>query len=108
MAGVSISVEVLSSDKKEKEIRLHECWTCNDTGIVLYRKKTETGEYEYVAYCTCTAGMQYRYDGSKCKENKSPYYIPSIAQIADVAHIAYRNLLEFYMSHKTMNSMLKP
>lgn len=107
MAGVSIDVEVLTGDKEEKEIRLPECWICNDTGIVLYRKKTKEGEYEYVAHCTCQAGLPYHYNGMECKKEKSPYYIPSIAEVADPAMIAKDNIVDFYMRHKDDEQVMK-
>lgn len=75
MAGVSIDVEVLETQKADpKEIKLPNCWICNDTGVILYHKKSSQGEYEYAAHCVCQAGDQYRYNGQQCKEYKSLYY----------------------------------
>lgn len=107
MAGVSINVEVLTSDKKDKQqIELPECWICGDSGMVIYNKKTEMGEYEYVAHCTCPAGVKYQYDGRQCKI-KSDYYIPSIAEVADPVMIAKDNVVEFYERHKDDEKVVK-
>jgi hypothetical protein len=108
MAGVSIDVEVLMSDKskEDKEIKLPECWVCMDTGMILYNKKTELGEYEYIAHCICQAGLLYHYDGKECK-NKSPYYIPSVAEVADPATIAKDNIIEFYERNKNNEKVVK-
>jgi hypothetical protein len=107
MAGVPINVEVLTSDKKDKrQVELPECWICGDSGMVIYNKKTEMGEYEYVAHCTCPAGVKYQYDGRQCKV-KSDYYIPSIAEVCDPETIAKENLTDFYERNKSNEDVIQ-
>jgi hypothetical protein len=110
MGPVTFDVEILkagqSDQPDEKNVELPECWICNDSGMVIYHKKTDMGEYEYIAHCTCDKGHQYEYDGQQCKV-KSSYYIPSVAEVADPEMIAKDNIVEFYERHKDDEHVVK-
>ncbi|AEE97619.1 hypothetical protein [Mahella australiensis] len=103
---VMIDVEVWGSKENSKAI-IPNCWICKDNGLVIYKKKTKDGIYEHIAHCTCPAGIPYHYDGRECKTNKSEYYIPSIADIADPAMIAKDNLAAFYKQNKGNDDIMK-
>ncbi len=97
MSISEINVEVIGDTfKDDSRINIPKCWICRDTGIVIYNKKTEQGEYEYVAHCICDEGNKYKYDGQMCKDYKSNYYIPSIAEVTDPETIAKENISDFY------------
>ncbi|MDR1703475.1 MAG: hypothetical protein LBS19_02150 [Clostridiales bacterium] len=40
--------------------------------------------YTFMAYCTCPAGSQWRYDGRHLQKGKSRYRIPCIDEIMAV------------------------
>ncbi|AEE98045.1 hypothetical protein [Mahella australiensis] len=110
MGPVTFDVEILKDDRPdqpdEKNVELPACWICNDTGMVMYRKKTDMGEYEYIAHCICPAGTKYSYDGQQCKV-KSSYYIPWVAEVADPEMIAKDNIVDFYERHKNDEHVVK-
>jgi len=83
----------------DKKVKIPNCWICMDTGFVLYRKKVDDYESEYVSSCTCSAGAEYAYDGARC-EKKSPYRIPSVAEVLDPEDVAVRNFREWYERYK--------
>lgn len=62
------------------------CSVCDDKGFVMMKEKhLETGiAYEYILYCPfCAVGRSWAYDGSQCKEHKSPYKIPPLTKYFD-------------------------
>ena len=58
-----------------------ECKICEGLGVVEYFKKTDGIAYQYFARCKCENGNNFNYDGTKISENKSKFYIPTLAQI---------------------------
>jgi len=59
------------------------CAVCDDKGYIMMREKQpDTGiEYEYVLYCPfCAVGRSQAYDGSQCKDHKSPYRVPPLTE----------------------------
>jgi hypothetical protein len=65
------------------------CHICNDKGYIIYRDKEHRG---YVAYCSkCEAGQSQKYDGKRCKEHKSNYYIPAANEIFDIEELRHHN-----------------
>ena len=80
----------------KKKIKVPKCFVCLDQGFVLYRKKVGEYEGEYVAHCTCKAGKAYAYDGKQCEKNKSPYYIPSVAEELDHVGIGAKNFHDWW------------
>jgi hypothetical protein len=101
MGSVEINVEVMGHQLEDsKKVNMPECWICLDEGIIVYNKKEEQSEYEHVAHCICEAGKKYAYDGRMCKDYKSDYYIPSIAEVTDPETVAKENLSDFYRRNK--------
>jgi len=93
--------------KKKEKIRIPSCWICMDNGFILYRKKVGEYEGEYVAHCTCHAGENFAYDGTRCEKQKSPYYIPSIAAELDHESIAAENLRNWIKQNKDKEGFLE-
>jgi len=61
------------------------CPVCDDKGFVLITKILKSGDqelpYDFILHCPfCAVGRTYVYDGSKCKEHKSVYWIPPLTQ----------------------------
>ena len=73
-----------NAPKGQVEIKNDEyCSVCDDKGFVMMKEKhLETGiAYEYILYCPfCAVGRSWAYDGSQCKEHKSPYKIPPLTK----------------------------
>lgn len=91
----------LEQMKKRNEIKIPDCFICMDTGIVLYKKKTDFGyDAEYAAHCTCAKGIQYRYEGKECKE-KSEYRIPSIDEVMNPEEIQKENFYTWYKNNSS-------
>jgi hypothetical protein len=81
------------------EIKIPKCWVCEDSGSILYNKKVNGYDYEFIAHCTCEAGNKYKYDGIKNNE-KSLYYVESISDIVDAEILAKKNISKFIEKHK--------
>ena len=84
---------------KEK-IKVPKCFICMDIGFVLYRKKVGEYEGEYVAHCTCHAGGNFAYDGTRCEKQKSPYYTASVAKELDHVGIGAKNFHDWWERNK--------
>ncbi len=84
---------------KKQQIHIPNCFICLDLGFVLYRKKVGEYEGEYVAHCTCQAGRDYAYDGTRCEKQKSPYYTASVEELDHVG-IAAQNLRSWIERNK--------
>lgn len=83
------------------------CWVCMDRGFVLYKKTENCHEYEFIAHCVCTEGMKYIYDGSKCKDRKSDYYVEDVRKVFDVVELAKQNYFEFVKRDSTRKEEAK-
>lgn len=59
------------------------CKICNNNGFVLFYKLINGCKYQFLAYCECKAGENWRYDGRNVTDprGKSNYYIPSYQSI---------------------------
>lgn len=71
-------IESIEMHNQEKIIN---CQKCGDKGFVLYFKKIDDIDYEFVAHCTCAKGDTYTYDGRTIKDRRSVYYVPSIVEV---------------------------
>lgn len=91
---------------KKETIRIPECWICMDEGFVLYKKRVNETEAEYIAHCTCKMGSKYAYDGTKC-EKKSEYRVPSIVEVMDPQCIAKGNFHRWWEAHKNKDGIEK-
>lgn len=84
---------------KEK-IYIPKCFICLDRGFIFYRKKVGESEGEYVAHCTCQAGRDYAYNGTRCEKQKSPYYTASVAKELDHVGIGAKNFHDWWERNK--------
>ena len=79
--------ELKESSKGRTNVQNEEyCAICDDKGFVMMKEKhLETGiTYEYILYCPfCAVGRSWAYDGSQCKEYRSPYKIPPLTKYFD-------------------------
>lgn len=56
------------------------CPVCHGLGFLVKPRTVNLILYDYLYHCDCPAGALWSYDGSKISENRSHYYIPSIAE----------------------------
>jgi hypothetical protein len=72
--------EWLTDYGKLKEISrtdiVTDCKICGGKGFVPYKKSFEYNKKQiptqiFIAYCSCTSGIQYDYDSSKCKDRRA-------------------------------------
>ncbi len=64
-----------------------DCKICDGNGFKIFTKLVEKRPHEYIAYCDkCSAGMNYKYDGSQM-ERKSKYYTVPISFYADIVEM---------------------
>jgi len=70
----------------------YKCLICLDKGFIVYNKKVDDKIYQYVSHCICEKSLDFRYDGNKCGERKSPYYIASIERDFDLKELIKENL----------------
>lgn len=68
-----------------------------DKGYVLYHnhRKEKGVIYEFLAHCTCAKGIDYQYDGTKCENRKTDYFIPRVDQVFDKEELAKENYKEY-------------
>ncbi len=92
-------------DKKPRKIK---CLICMDRGFIPYRKKVNGFDYEFIAHCTCPAGTEHIYDGRKCTEHKTDYYVPSVEMFFDKTEIAKNNFSELvgYIGEEKAKAMI--
>lgn len=60
-----------------------ECKACKGTGYIIYHKKINDCDYQFVSLCNCKNAEGLEYDGTKIadKEHKSKYYIEKAENI---------------------------
>ena len=89
------------------KIRMPECWICMDEGVILYYKQEGNVKAEYAAHCTCQAGDNFNYDGTKCEIKKSTYYIPVVTQVIDPEQPAAENFRKWWEANKNKKGIEK-
>lgn len=80
----------IDADPQNRAIVKNEeyCPVCDDRGFVMMKERhpemTYNGEpleYEYPLYCPfCPVGQAQAYNGSQCKDHKSPYRVPPLTE----------------------------
>lgn len=90
-----------------EKINIPQCWICLDDGVVLYQKQVGNTVAEYAAHCTCQAGDDFNYDGTKCEKHKSPYYIPVISQVMSPEQLAIENFRKWWEANKNKKGIEK-
>lgn len=77
-------------DETPDEMAIQEktdCKICDGNGFKIFTKLLDKRPYEYVAYCDkCSAGMNYKYDGTQM-ERKSNYYTVPISFYVDTVEL---------------------
>lgn len=78
--------EIEKEEKKSKLGNKEKCPVCKNDGFIVYTKEIEGFKYQYIAYCECVNGIDFRFDGNKCKDprNRSNFYIP---RYKDILHV---------------------
>lgn len=77
-------------------LKIPSCFTCLDQGYIICHQES----YQIFTHCTCHKGKQYRYDGSQCSKNPSPYYIASVGKYFDPLELANLNFNKWYVRHQ--------
>ncbi|MFV9511823.1 hypothetical protein [Tepidibacillus sp. LV47] len=81
----------ISNYNRKTKINVPKCFVCMDSGVILYKEKTDFGYIaEYAAKCTCQAGHQYR-------------SLISITEVMDIEKIAKQNFAAWYKNNKDKN-----
>ena len=90
-----------------EKIWMPQCWICMDLGVILYYKQEGNVKAEYAAHCTCQAGDDFNYDGTKCEIKKSTYYIPVVTQVIDPEQLAAENFRKWWEANKNKKGIEK-
>lgn len=77
-------------------VKIPNCFICLDKGYVTYNKEC----YTFFSHCTCPQGNKYHYKGWECTQNKSDFYVPSVAEVFDPVLLAQGNFKKWYSWHK--------
>lgn len=80
--------KAINQDKYWTDIK---CFVCMDKGFELYTKTINDYTYQFASYCSCESGNQCRYDGQKCKNNQTNYYVKPLSEVLDTEELANRN-----------------
>lgn len=82
-----------------KKIKIPRCFVCMDEGSIIYTKKVNGIDYEYIASCTCDKAKGYRYNGNECNV-KSDNYIADANKIFDTSRLYNYNLNKFIEKYR--------
>lgn len=63
-----------------------------DNGAIIIQGK--------ISHCTCQAGEAFKYNGMQCEKSKSPYYIPSVAEVIAPEILAAENFHAWWEANK--------
>jgi len=92
--------------KLKGNVKIPECWVCNDEGTIIYTKKVNGIEYEYLASCNCKKANDYKYNGRDC-EIKSDNYIADVNRIFDTSKLYNNNLNKFIVKHRDNKEVME-
>ena len=81
-----------------KKVKIPRCFVCMDEGTIIYIKKVNGIDYEYIASCTCDKAKGYRYDGKECNV-KSDNYIAEANRLFNTDKLYTENLNKFIEKH---------
>lgn len=85
---LGIMLDTIRSIKDEQEAPKEavECKACHGTGYIIYKKKINDMEYDYVCQCNCPNAIGLDYDGTKIadKEKRSDYYLAKAVDVFGV------------------------